>query len=169
MPFEHPFPPIYIERSKALVLGSFPSAASRAAEFYYAHPQNRFWKVIAYVCGREAPPESREERVRLLISFGIAIWDVAASCEADSSLDSSLRLLKVNDFAPIFQKADIQMVFANGAYAFSVYKKHCKELYNAPVIRLPSTSPANASYSLESLKEGWAEKIRPALGINGTK
>ncbi|MBE6637805.1 MAG: DNA-deoxyinosine glycosylase [Ruminococcaceae bacterium] len=150
----HPIPPLFDHRSRILILGSFPSVRSREVAFYYGHPQNRFWRVIAAL--RSEPlPTSVEEKKALLLAHGIALWDVIASCEISGSSDSSIRHVKPNDLARIFSAAKIQAVFLNGKTAFKIYEAHRKTFGYPPGTVLPSTSPANASYSLETLIEAW--------------
>ena len=147
----HPIPPVFDENSKILILGSFPSVKSREARFFYGHPQNRFWKTLAAVLNAECPSAVGEKK-DFLLSHKIAVWDVIKSCEISGSADSSIRNAEPNDLARIFGAADIKAVFANGGTAYRLYKK-----YNpAPdALRLPSTSPANAAFSLERLIGEW--------------
>ncbi len=147
----HPIPPVFDENSKILILGSFPSVKSRETRFFYGHPQNRFWKTLAAVLNAECP-SAVDEKKDFLLSHKIAVWDVIKSCEISGSADSSIRNAEPNDLARIFGAADIKAVFANGGTAYRLYKK-----YNpAPdALRLPSTSPANAAFSLERLIGEW--------------
>lgn len=146
---QHNIDPVYDENSRILILGSFPSVKSRAAEFFYAHPQNRFWRVTAAVRGC-AVPETVEEKKRFLLDNHIALWDVIGSCEISASADSSIRNAEINDFSRIFNAADIRAVFTNGAAAYNLYRK-----FAGGAIRLPSTSPANAAKSLDVLIAAW--------------
>ncbi len=151
---EHPFPPLYNKDSKILILGSFPSVKSREQKFFYGHPQNRFWKVVAAVFGCDVP-ETIEEKKRFLLENGIALWDVIASCEIVGSSDSSIRDVKVNDLSEIFVKADIRQIFVNGKTAEKYFKKYTKAQVGREAITLPSTSPANAAWSVARLIEAW--------------
>jgi hypoxanthine-DNA glycosylase len=151
----HQLAPVYNEESKILILGTFPSVKSREGEFFYHHPQNRFWKVISAVC-KEKLPETIEEKKQLLIRNRIALWDVVHSCEVSGSADSSIRNVIANDITPILQRADIQRIYANGATAFNLYKRYIYRNIGREIILLPSTSPANASYSLDRLIEIWS-------------
>lgn len=151
---EHPFPPLYDKNSKILILGSFPSVKSREQMFFYGHPQNRFWKVIAGVFESDIPTVI-EEKKKLLISHKIALWDVIASCEITGSSDSSIKNVVVNDFSEIFKTADIKRIFVNGKTAEKYYNKYLKEKIGRECTVLPSTSPANAAWSLERLIAAW--------------
>lgn len=151
---EHPFPPLYDKNSKILILGSFPSVKSREQMFFYGHPQNRFWKVIAGVFESDIPTVI-EEKKKLLISHKIALWDVIASCEITGSSDSSIKNVVVNDFSEIFKTADIKRIFVNGKTAEKYYNKYLKEKIGRECTVLPSTSPANAVWSLERLIAAW--------------
>jgi len=137
-----------------LILGSFPSVKSREQMFFYGHPQNRFWKVISTVFESNVP-ETVEEKKRLLYENGIALWDVIASCEITGSSDSSIRDVKVNDLSKILNEADIRQIFVNGKTAEKYFKKYIKSQINRDAICLPSTSPANATWSVERLSEEW--------------
>lgn len=147
----HNIPPVYDENSRILILGSFPSVKSREIQFFYGHPQNRFWKVLSSVLGSECPV-TVEEKKQFLLSNKIAVWDVIKSCEITGSSDSSIKNTEPNDFTEIFEAADIKAVFANGATAY----KLCKKYHEFDVIKLPSTSPANAAFSLERLIGAWS-------------
>lgn len=153
---EHIFEPIYDKESKILILGTFPSVKSRENQFYYGHPQNRFWKIIAKITG-EAVPMTIEEKKALLLRNHIAIWDVIHSCKIIGSSDSSIRDVVVNDFSGIFETAKIERIYANGGKAYELYQKYAFEQTNREIIKLPSTSPANAGWSLERLCEEWKQ------------
>lgn len=150
----HEFEPIYNEKSKILILGSFPSVKSREQKFYYGHPQNRFWKVIAgllYV----PVPQTIEEKKNMLLANGIAVWDVIASCEIIASSDSSIRNVVPTDLQQILQAAPIRQIYANGNTAKKLYQKFQQKSCGREIIGLPSTSPANAAFTLERLLESW--------------
>ena len=150
----HPIPPLYNENSRILILGSFPSVKSREGRFFYHHPQNRFWKVVAGVL--EVPvPVTVEEKREMLLSGGIAVWDVIASCRITGSSDSSIRDVVPNDLNRILDAAPIQKIFVNGGTAGRMYKKYCQPVTGREAVQLPSTSPANAAWSLERLLEAW--------------
>ena len=153
-PVKHPFPPLYDENSRVLILGSFPSVKSREQMFFYGHPQNRFWRVLAGVFSC-AVPQTIEDKRRFLLSKRIALWDVIASCEITGSSDSSIKNVFANDLRQILEAADIRKIFVNGKTAEKYYKKYTEPVIGREAICLPSTSPANAAWSLERLTEAW--------------
>lgn len=150
----HPIAPVYDENSKILILGSFPSVKSREANFFYGHPQNRFWRVLAALFS-EGTPKSIGEKREFLLSHKIAVWDVIASCDIEGSSDSSIKSVVANDITPILKSANIEAVFVNGRTAEKYYNKYTKDVACREAICLPSTSPANAAYSLEKLTREW--------------
>lgn len=150
----HEIPPIYDENSKVLILGSFPSVKSREGQFFYHHPQNRFWKTLAVVT-EQPVPQTIEEKKEFLRSAHIAVWDVIASCEIEGSSDSSIRNVVPNDLQQILETARIQQIFCNGATSHNLYRKYMQSRTGREAVRLPSTSPANAACSLEKLVEAW--------------
>lgn len=152
---EHNIPAEYGPFSRILILGSFPSVRSREEGFFYAHPRNRFWRVIASLTGREVPCRV-EEKKRLLSESGIALWDVISSCEIDGSSDSSIRNALPNDIGRILKEAPVRAVFTNGKKAHELYVKHILPSTGREDICLPSTSAANASYSMEMLLSEWS-------------
>jgi hypoxanthine-DNA glycosylase len=155
---QHPFPPLYDENSKILILGSFPSVKSREQNFFYGHPQNRFWKVVATVLEKEIPTTIEEKRA-FLLSSNIALWDVIASCEITGSSDSSIKNVVANDLTEILETANIKKIFVNGKTAEKYYNRYIKDKIGRDAVCLPSTSPANAMWNVESLVEEW-EKIK---------
>ena len=158
----HTFEPIYDQESKILILGTFPSVKSREQNFYYGHPQNRFWKLLAALTKEEVPvtiPEKKE----FLLRNGIAVWDVVHSCRIEGSSDSSIQDVVANDISDILESTGITTVFTNGGKAHSLYQKYLYPLCGVEDIKLPSTSPANAAYSLERLIQEW-EIVRRELG-----
>ena len=150
----HTFEPVYDKNSRILVLGSLPSVKSREQNFYYGHPQNRFWKVIARLTGWQVP-ETIEEKKAMLLANGIAVWDVIAECDIIGSSDSSIKNVVVNDFRKILKEAPIQQIYANGAKSYELYRKYASAQTEREIIKLPSTSPANAAWSVERLCEVW--------------
>ena len=155
---KHPFPPLYDENSKILILGSFPSVKSREQLFFYGHPQNRFWKVLASVFNQPTP-ETIDEKKSFLSMNNIALWDVIASCDIVGSSDSTIRNVVANDLSEILKNSDIKRIFTNGKTSQIYYDKYIKKQLQRDAFCLPSTSPANASYSLERLVESWGEII----------
>ena len=155
----HPIAPLFDENAEILILGSFPSVKSREQGFFYGHPQNRFWKVMARVCGKDTP-QSIEEKTRLILDNHFALWDVIHSCEITGSADSSIKNVQPNDLTEILDKADIRQIFLNGKKAEALYNKYIKNSISIPSAVLPSTSPANASWSEDRLFEYWSEKIK---------
>ncbi len=150
----HPIAPVWDKNSKVLILGSFPSVKSRENGFFYGHKQNRFWKVLAAVF--DCPvPETIEEKKRLLLQNGAALWDVIASCDITGSADSSIKNAKPNDILPIIMKSKITAVFVNGNTAAKLYEKYLFPVTKIKAAVLPSTSPANARFTLEMLVERW--------------
>lgn len=154
----HPIPPVYREDSRILILGSFPSVKSREAMFFYGHPQNRFWKVIAAVFHEEVPLTIPDRRA-FLIRNRIAAWDVIASCRIKGSSDASITDVTVNDLRPILETASIRQIYVNGRTAEKMYKTYTEPLTGRSCICLPSTSPANAAWSFDKLVDAW-ERIR---------
>lgn len=162
MTAQHNIPPVYDQSSRILILGSFPSVKSREGQFFYHHPQNRFWQVLAAVLGCPVP-SSIEEKKAMLIDHGIALWDVIASCEITGSSDSSIRGAVPNDLGRIVKDVDLQAVFCNGQTAFRLYRRFLAPSLSLPAAVLPSTSPANAAWPLARLVETWAAAIAPYL------
>lgn len=152
----HEFEPVFDENSKVLILGTFPSVKSRENRFYYGHPQNRFWKVIAGLTESEVP-QTIEEKKKLLLEHGIAIWDVIESCDIIGSSDSSIKNVVPADIERVVANSKIQNIYANGGTAKKLYEKYSQKKTGREIIGLPSTSPANAAYSLERLLECWQE------------
>ena len=157
----HNIAPVYDKNSRILILGSFPSVKSREAAFFYHHPQNRFWKVLAAVVGKETPCTVEEKRACLL-AHHIAVWDVIASCTIHGSSDASIRDAKPNDLSKILDTASIQKICTNGGTSWKLYRKYQMPLTGLEPVRLPSTSPANAAWSLERLVEAWGKEIGAA-------
>lgn len=141
----HTIKPFYNKDSKVLILGSFPSIKSREAGFYYAHPQNRFWKVLSIIF--DEPIENKQE---FLKKNHIALFDVCASCEIKGSSDASIKEVVPNDISEILKSSEIKIIFLNGKTAANLYKKYMQDI-KIPSVVLPSTSPANATFNLEKL------------------
>ncbi len=150
----HPIPPVFDNRSRVLILGSFPSVKSREAMFFYGHPQNRFWRVLSSVLGC-AEPLFVAEKKQMLLTNHIALWDVIASCEITGSADSSIKNAVPNDLNIILDAAPIEKIFVNGKTAEKYYNKYIREEIGREAVCLPSTSPANAAWGMERLVEAW--------------
>ena len=162
------FAPVCDAHSKVLILGTAPSRKSREAGFYYGHPQNRFWKVLSAVLG-EAVPASIEDKKALLLRNHVALWDVIEACDIIGSSDSSIKNVRGNDMRLILDTAEIDAVVLNGGKAYELFVKYCRPYIkdyfreNKPaLVKLPSTSPANAAWTLDRLTAAW----RAAFAIN---
>lgn len=151
----HNISPVYNKNSRILILGSFPSVKSREAGFFYHHPQNRFWKVLAQIANVEVPT-TIEEKKAFLLYHGIAVYDVIESCDIVGSSDSSITNVVPSDISAILEKSSIQKIYVNGNKAFELYEKYQKQEVGMEAIKLPSTSPANAAKSLEQLLVEWS-------------
>ena len=151
----HPITPLYDENSKILILGSFPSQKSREQKFFYGHPQNRFWKVLSLIF-KCAEPKTVEEKKQFLLCNNIAVWDVIRSCEIVGSSDSSIKNVVPNDLKIILDNADIKNIYVNGKTAEKYYNKYLKDELGVIAYCLPSTSPANAAWSVERLVTAWS-------------
>lgn len=171
---EHGFDPVFDERSRVLVLGSFPSVLSRANAFYYGNPQNRFWRVMAACLGAPVPPNEGElltdggpatleasiaAKRAMLLNGGVALWDVIESCDIKGSSDASIKNVVPARIGRIADVAPIERVVCNGGTAGRLYKRYLQERTGLPAIVLPSTSPANAAWRLERLVERWREAV----------
>ena len=152
----HTFGPVYDDASRILILGSFPSVKSREQQFYYGHPQNRFWKVLAAVF-EDTLPETIPQKKAFLLEHHIALWDVIASCDIAGSSDSSIRNVTANDMEVILKTADIRRICANGDTAYRLFSKYCLTAEMPEVKKLPSTSPANCGCSDEKLREAYRQ------------
>ncbi len=151
---DHPFGPLYDASSRILILGSFPSVKSREQNFFYGHPQNRFWRVVSELLD-EALPQTIPEKRKMLLSHHIALWDTIASCTVTGSSDASIKDVVPNDLSKILDGADIRQIYCNGATSWSLYEKNIRPVTGRSAVKLPSTSPANAAWSLPRLKEVW--------------
>ena len=158
----HPFPPLYDAASRVLILGSFPSVKSREQRFFYGHPQNRFWRVIAALFGVDVPT-TIEEKSALSLRRHLALWDTIASCEINGSSDASITNVVANDLRLILDGAEIRAIFCNGATSLKWYNKLLRDGLGREAVQLPSTSPANARWTLPRLTEAWGAAILPYL------
>lgn len=161
---EHGFAPVFDADSRVLVLGSFPSVKSREASFYYGNPQNRFWRVISEITGYRLPENPTiDDKKEMLLSCNIALWDVIASCDIAGSSDSSIRNVVPNDVPSLVRGSEVEAVLANGGTAARLYARHLEDEVGIPAVKLPSTSPANASWTLDRLIGAWKEALEPYL------
>ena len=152
---QHPFGPLFNENSRVLILGSFPSVKSREQNFFYGHPQNRFWRVIAAVFDQPVP-QNIEEKKQLILINGLALWDSIASCEITGSSDASIKNARANDLDIILGNCSIERIYCNGRKSHQLYCKYIEPETGREAICLPSTSPANAQWPLERLIEAWS-------------
>lgn len=156
---DHPFPPVVDADCRVLILGSFPSVKSRENAFYYGHPQNRFWRMLAGIFD-EPVPESIEEKTALLLRRHIALWDVIASCEITGSSDASVKHAVPVDVRRVTEAAAITRVICNGALAGKLYRQYLLPITGIEAAVGPSTSPANAAWSLKMLTEAWTALLQ---------
>lgn len=150
----HTFEPVFDRNSRVLILGTFPSVKSREQGFYYGHPQNRFWKILAGLL-QEPVPGTIEEKKCFLLQHGIAVWDVVSACDITGSSDSSIRNVVPADLSEVLDHAPVQQIFANGTKAYSLYQKYAFPVTGREAVKLPSSSPANAAWQMERLLEAW--------------
>ena len=152
----HPFPPLYDAESEILILGSLPSVKSREQLFFYGHPQNRFWRIMSAVL-KEGLPVTIDEKKVMLHRNHIALWDTIYSCDIIGSSDSSIRNVVPTDLRTILAESRIRRIYCNGAASGKYYRKYQEKLLGMEAVILPSTSPANAAYSVEHLTEIWQQ------------
>lgn len=150
----HPIPPLYDENSRILILGSFPSVKSREAMFFYGHPQNRFWKLMARLFDSPVPL-TVDEKKDLVLSHHIAMWDTIHSCTIIGSSDSSIRDVVPNDLSVILENSQVDRIFCNGATSYRLYMKYIFPTTGIKAVKLPSTSPANAAFQIDRLADEW--------------
>jgi len=168
------FAPVYSENSRALILGTWPSPKSREMAFYYGHPQNRFWPMMAALTGEPVPArEDIEAKKGIILRHGLALWDTLESCTITGASDASIRDVVPNDIASLLAKAPIEAVFCNGATAhriytkyLRIYAKYAEPLTHLPAAVLPSTSPANAACRPEPLREVWGEALKDYITVS---
>lgn len=159
----HTIEPVFNENSRVLILGTMPSPKSREAGFYYAHPQNRFWRVLAEVFG-ESVPAGTEERRSFAIKHNIALWDVLASCDIEGAADSSIKNPTPNDIAWLVSKTKIRSIFTTGGAAYRFYNRYCAAKTGIQAVGLSSTSAANARMKLDKLVEEYRVIYNAAVG-----
>lgn len=155
---KHEFEPIFDQGSEILILGTLPSVKSREERFYYGHKQNRFWRVLAEIVGTDVPVDVEQKKTFLLENH-IAVWDVIAECDIIGSSDSSIRNVVPTDLKGLLEQTNIKRIYANGATAYKLYMKYSFPLTKREIMKLPSTSPANASYSLDRLIQIWKASL----------
>ena len=159
----HGFGPFYTPESRILILGSFPSVKSREQSFFYGHPRNRFWPVLAAIC-REDTPQTLEEKKAFLCRNRIALYDVIESCSIVDSSDNSIRDVVPADLWPILDETQVEnRIFTNGGKAGELYQRWLLPSLGIPAVSLPSTSPANAAWSLDKLVIAWRKALLPYL------
>ena len=158
------FEPVFGPASRALILGSWPSPESWRQGFYYGHPRNRFWPLLARLCGAETP-QTVEQKRALVLQNDLALWDVLERCTVTGASDASIKDPVPVDLAALLQQAPVEAVFCNGATAFRLYEKMLRPVSGIPAVRLPSTSPANAAFSMEKLAAAWGGALGPWLRV----
>ena len=154
---QHTINPIYNKKSNILILGTFPSVKSRENKFFYSHPQNRFWKIIAYITNTSPVPSTIDEKKNMLLNNKIALFDVIKSCDITGSSDTSIKNVEPWDLSIILDACNIKKIYANGNKAYELYMKYCYNNLKRSIIKLPSTSPANASFNFERLLSEWSQ------------
>ena len=150
----HPLEPVADAGSRVLLLGTMPAPKSREAGFYYAHPQNRFWRVLAALWGEETPAGT-QERLAFARRHHIALWDVLRACSIEGADDGSIRQPEINDLRRVQDRADIRAIFTTGTKAAALYRRYCLPVTGRPAIPLPSTSPANCRATLDDLTQAY--------------
>lgn len=150
----HTIPPLYDRYSCVLLLGSIPSPKSREIGFFYGHPQNRFWRVLAAVLGEEVP-QTIEDKRAMCLKHHVALWDTIARCDIVGASDTSIRNAEPNDIGKLVRESEITRIFATGGKSAELYRKLIEPTLHIPITQLPSTSPANAAWSLERLIEAY--------------
>ena len=155
----HTFEPLYNKDSRILIVGSIPSPASREIGFYYGHPRNRFWQVLAEIFGGPVP-ETIEEKKAFILCKGLALWDVIEECDIIAASDSSVKNAVPTDIAGLLEKTKIERIICNGTLSKKVYDKYQLERTGIPAIKMPSTSPANAAWTLQKLVPEWRRALK---------
>ena len=150
----HPFGPLYDAHSEILILGSLPSVKSREQNFFYGHPQNRFWPLLAALFG-EAAPVTVEEKKALALRHHVALWDTIYSCDIVGSSDSSIRNVTPTDLRSILEQSCVRRIFCNGGTSGRYFRQYQSGILRMEATVLPSTSPANAAWTMERLLAAW--------------
>lgn len=154
-------PPVIDRGTKLVVLGSFPGAASLRAGQYYAHPRNHFWPIVGALLGQDLAAMPYPVRLAALREGGVGLWDVYAACRREGSLDSAIEAAEPNDLASLSRRAPgLRAIVHNGRE--SARQRRITEALGLPVHRLPSTSPAHASWSFERKLAAWREAFEAA-------
>ena len=162
------FPPVYGPASRALILGTWPSPKSREMSFYYGHPQNRFWPMLAALTGEPVPVWADiEAKKAIILRHGLAVWDTIGACDIRGASDASIRNVEPNDVAALIRRLGVQAVFCNGAASGRVYARYAQPMTGLAATVLPSTSPANAAWSMEKLRAAWGTALAPFLQMDG--
>ena len=160
------FAPVYSEHSRALILGTWPSPKSREMSFYYGHPQNRLWPLLAVLTGEPVPArEDIDAKKQIILRHGLALWDTLESCTITGASDASIKDVVPNDLASLLENAPIEAVFCNGAAAYRIYTKYLQPVSGIAAVKLPSTSPANAVCRPEKLREVWGAALGPWISV----
>lgn len=161
-------PPLHGDRASALILGSFPSPKSREQGFFYGHPQNRFWPLLAALTGEPTPAWADiPAKKSIILGHGLALWDTIGACDIRGASDASIRNVEPNDVAALIRRLGVRAVFCNGAASGRVYARYAQPFTGLPAVVLPSTSPANAAWTLEKLRAAWAQALGPYLAPDG--
>ena len=150
----HEFPAVFDRHSRVLLLGSIPSPKSREVGFYYGHPQNRFWKVLAQVLG-EAVPETIPQKKAMLKKHHVALWDVMESCTIVGASDTSIENAVPNWIGELVKSSQVTRIFCTGATAYKLYQKFCAKDVGIDAVKLPSTSPANCAVPFDKLVDAY--------------
>ena len=154
------FEPVCGPASQALILGTWPSPKSREMSFYYGHPQNRFWPLMAALTGEPVPArEDIAAKKQIILRHGLALWDTLERCTITGASDASIRDAVPNDIAALLEKVPIEAVFCNGAAAYKIYTRYLLPVSGIPAVRLPSTSPANAACRPQQLQALWGAAL----------
>ncbi len=157
-------PPLHGARASALILGSFPSPKSREQGFFYGHPQNRFWPLMAALTGAPVPDrQDIEAKKRIIVQNGLALWDVIESCDIKGASDASIRNVRPNDLDSLIRTLGVRAVFCNGAASARLYARYARPITGIEAVGLPSTSPANAAFGLDRLRAQWGAALGPWL------
>ena len=160
--------PLHGDRASALILGSFPSPKSREQGFFYGHPQNRFWPLLAALTGEPTPAWADiPAKKSIILGHGLALWDTIGACDIRGASDASIRNVEPNDVAALIRRLGVRAVFCNGAASGRVYARYAQPFTGLPAVVLPSTSPANAAWTLEKLRAAWAQALGPYLAPDG--